>query len=180
VALLLFPAMLLRRGTGWTALLLIDLPLFLGATVSVLTFYFMSQVASGRGWVKGLRHLPAVMAIGIGLSVNNARAVIAGLFQRGGTFPRTPKYRIEQRGQDWLTKRYRAGSDPTCLIEGCLALYFAACSVYAFEQGMWMSLPFLYLFVQGYAYMFLLSVFPVLGRGARAAAEPAPAPQPQG
>jgi hypothetical protein len=45
---------------------------------------------------------------------------------------------------------------------------------------MWMSLPFLYLFVQGYAYMFLLSVFPALSRGAGPTAEPAPAPQPQG
>jgi cellulose synthase/poly-beta-1,6-N-acetylglucosamine synthase-like glycosyltransferase len=175
IAVLIFPAMILRRGTGWPALLLIDLPLFLGATVSVLTFYFMSQVASGRGWVKGLRHLPAVMAIGIGLSINNARAVVSGLLHRGGTFHRTPKYRIEQRGQDWLSKRYRAGSDPTCLIEGCLALYFAVCCVYAFERGMWMSLPFLYLFVQGYAYMFLLSVFPTLSRGTGPAAEPAPA-----
>ena len=175
VALLLFPAMILRRGTGWSALLLIDLPLFFGATLSVLTFDFMSQVASGRGWVKGLRHLPAVMAIGIGLSINNARAVVSGLLHRGGTFHRTPKYRIEQRGQDWLSKRYRAGSDPTRLIEGCLALYFAACCIYAFERGMWMSIPFLYLFVQGYAYMFLLSVFPALSRGAGPAAEPATA-----
>ncbi|MEA2693515.1 MAG: hypothetical protein QOJ16_2902 [Acidobacteriota bacterium] len=180
IALLIFPAMILRRGTGWTALLLIDLPLFLGATISVLFFYFMSQVASGRGWAKGLRHLPAVMAIGIGLSINNARAVVSGLLHRGGTFHRTPKYRIEQRGQEWLSKRYRSVSDPSCLIEGCLALYFAACCIYALKRGMWMSLPFLYLFVQGYAYMFLLSVFPALSRGAGPTAEPAPAPQPQG
>jgi hypothetical protein len=141
----------------------------------------MSQVASGRGWAKGLRHLPAVMAIGIGLSINNARAVVSGLLHRGGTFHRTPKYRIEQRGQDWLSKRYRSVSDPSCLIEGGLALYFAACCIYACQRGMWMSLPFLYLFVQGYAYMFLLSVFPVLSRGAAdPAGEPAPAPQPQG
>ncbi|HZF07588.1 MAG TPA: glycosyltransferase [Thermoanaerobaculia bacterium] len=180
IALLIFPAMLLRRGTSWSALLLIDLPLFLGATISVLFFYFMSQVASGRGWKTGLRNLPAVMAIGIGLSINNARAVVSGLLHRGGTFHRTPKYKIEQQGQDWLSKRYRSGSDPSCWIEGCLALYFAACCVYAFKRGMWMSLPFLYLFVQGYAYMFLLSVFPVLGRGTRTAAGAAPAPQPQG
>jgi cellulose synthase/poly-beta-1,6-N-acetylglucosamine synthase-like glycosyltransferase len=180
IALLIFPAMLLRRGTSWPALLLIDLPLFLGATISVLFFYFMSQVASGRGWKTGLRNLPAVMAIGIGLSINNARAVVSGLLHRGGTFHRTPKYRIEQQGQDWLSKRYRSGSDPSCLIEGILALYFAVCCVYAFKHGMWMSLPFLYLFVQGYAYMFLLSVFPVLGRGARPSPGAAPAPQPQG
>jgi cellulose synthase/poly-beta-1,6-N-acetylglucosamine synthase-like glycosyltransferase len=181
IALLIFPAMILRAGTGYAALLLIDLPLFLGATVSVLLFYITSQVAGGHSWRQAIRYIPAVMAIGIGLSINNSRAVLSGLFQRGGTFHRTPKYRIEQRGQEWLSKRYRAGADLSFLLEGILALYFAAAFVYAFERGMWMSLPFLYLFVQGYAYMFLLSVFPFLGRGGSAAGEPPlTAPQPQG
>jgi cellulose synthase/poly-beta-1,6-N-acetylglucosamine synthase-like glycosyltransferase len=178
IALLIFPAMILRSGTGYGALLLIDLPLFLGATVSVLLFYITSQVAGGHSLRQAIRYIPAVMAIGIGLSINNTRAVLSGLFQRGGTFHRTPKYRIEQRGQEWLSKRYRAGADLSFLLEGILALYFTVAFVYAFERGMWMSLPFLYLFVQGYAYMFLLSVFPFLGRGA-AAGELA-APQPQG
>jgi len=174
IALLIFPAMILRAGTGYGALLLIDLPLFLGATVSVLLFYVTSQVAGGHSWRQALRYVPAVMAIGIGLSINNSRAVLSGLFQRGGTFHRTPKYRIEQRGQDWLSKRYRSGADLSFLLEGVLALYFAITFVYAFERGMWMSLPFLYLFVQGYAYMFLLSVFPLVGRSTEL-----PAPQPQ-
>jgi len=155
------------------ALLLIDLPLFLGATVSVLLFYITSQVAGGHSLRQAIRYIPAVMAIGIGLSINNSRAVLSGLFQRGGTFHRTPKYRIEERGQEWLSKRYRAGADLSCLVEGILALYFAVAFVYAFQRGMWMSLPFLYLFVQGYAYMFLLSIFPFLGRGnTLAAAQP--------
>jgi cellulose synthase/poly-beta-1,6-N-acetylglucosamine synthase-like glycosyltransferase len=173
IALLIFPAMILRAGTGYAALLLIDLPLFLGATVSVLLFYITSQVAGGHSLRQAIRYIPAVMAIGIGLSINNSRAVLSGLFQRGGTFHRTPKYRIEERGQEWLSKRYRAGADLSCLIEGILALYFAVAFVYAFQRGMWMSLPFLYLFVQGYAYMFLLSIFPFLGRGnTLAAAQP--------
>jgi cellulose synthase/poly-beta-1,6-N-acetylglucosamine synthase-like glycosyltransferase len=177
IAILIFPAMILRAGTGFPALLLIDLPLFLGATVSVLLFYITSQVAGGHSWRQALRYIPAVMAIGIGLSVNNTRAVLSGLVQRGGTFHRTPKYRIEQRGQEWLSKRYRAGADLSFLLEGILALYFAAAFIYAFERGMWMSLPFLYLFVQGYAYMFLLSIFPFLGHAADAELT---APQPQG
>ena len=37
LALLIFPAMMLRRGTSAMLLLLVDLPLFLAATVSVLT-----------------------------------------------------------------------------------------------------------------------------------------------
>ena len=46
------------------------------------------------------------------------------------------------------------------LVEGLLAIYFAACFYVAVRLRMWPSLPFLYLFLQGYTYMFLLSVLP--------------------
>jgi cellulose synthase/poly-beta-1,6-N-acetylglucosamine synthase-like glycosyltransferase len=163
LSLLIFPAMLLRRGTSTRLLLLIDFPFFLSATASVLIFYVMSQVAAGTGWRKSLRYLPALMGMGIGLSVVNAQAVISGLYQRGGIFHRTPKYRIEGSGEDWRGKRYRAGISSTFAIEALLALYFVACTVYALAAGMWLSIPFLLLFVQGYGYMSLLSVLPAIG-----------------
>jgi len=81
---------------------------------------------------------------------------------QGGTFIRTPKYRIEKDGQSWSSKRYRAGTDPTRVIEGILALYFLAVTIYAAVAGMWMSIPFLLLFVQGYGYMAVLSYLPSL------------------
>lgn len=174
LAVLIFPAMILRRGTPVQLLLLVDLPLFLSATVSVLVFYLISQVAAGGGWRREIRFLPALMGVGIGLSVNNAGAVLSGLFQRGGTFHRTPKYRIERRGQDWSAKRYRAGVDLTRAIEAALSLYFLGCTLYSWESGMWMSIPFLYLFVQGYGYMAILSYLPSVrdwwARGAAAGA----------
>src|SRR3954453_21094051 len=124
LSLLIFPAMVMRRGTSNLMLLLVDVPLFLSATASVLTFYLMSQFAGNEDWPRELRFLPAVMSVGIGLSVNNAKAVISGLFHQGGTFVRTPKYRIEQAGQNWTAKRYRVASDPTRLAEAVLAVYF--------------------------------------------------------
>ena len=160
LALLIFPAMMLRTGTSTRMLLLVDLPMFLSATASVLIFYLMSQVAAGPGWRREIRYLPALMGVGIGLSLNNSRAVISGFFHRGGTFIRTPKYRIEARGQNWWAKRYRAGSDPTRAAEAVFALYFLACTIWAFKAGMWMSIPFLYLFVQGFGYMAILSYLP--------------------
>ena len=47
LSLLVFLAMLLRRGSLAAALLAIDLLLFLAATLSVLIFYLVSQVAGG-------------------------------------------------------------------------------------------------------------------------------------
>jgi hypothetical protein len=152
--------MLLRRGTSWGMLLIVDLPLFVAATLSVLTFYLMSQVAHGDGWRRQIRFLPALMGVGIGLSLNNARAVLSGFFQRGGTFHRTPKYNIERRGQSWTAKRYRAGTDPTRAIEALLGLYFLGCTLYSWFAGMWMSIPFLFLFCHGYSYMAVLSYLP--------------------
>ena len=61
-------------------------------------------------------------------------------------------------------KRYRAGRSALVVFEGLFALYFAACTVYALWAGMWASLPFLYLFLQGYGTMFLLAVLPRLRR----------------
>jgi cellulose synthase/poly-beta-1,6-N-acetylglucosamine synthase-like glycosyltransferase len=162
LSLLIFPAMLLRRGTSMRMLLLVDFPFFLSATASVLIFYLMSQVAAGTGWRRQVRYLPALMGMGIGLSVVNAHAVVSGLFQRGGVFHRTPKYRIEASGEDWRRKRYRAGISATFLIEAVLALYFVGCTIYAVSAGMWLSVPFLLLFVQGYGYMSLLSVLPAI------------------
>jgi cellulose synthase/poly-beta-1,6-N-acetylglucosamine synthase-like glycosyltransferase len=175
LAVLIFPAMMLRRGTSMRMLLLVDLPMFLGATASVLAFYLMSQVAAGPGWRREIRFLPALMGVGIGLSLSNSRAVISGLLHRGGTFHRTPKYRIESRGENWWGKRYRAGNDPTRGAEAIFALYFLGTMIYAWKDGMWMSIPFLYLFVQGYGYMAILSYLPSLRewwartRGRRAA-----------
>ncbi len=168
LSLLIFPAMLLRIGTDSSWMLWIDLPLFLFATVSVLVYYWVSQLLRGErdsGW---LRRLPAVMGLGIGLAVNNSRAVLAGFRRQVGAFERTPKYRIEDTNDGWAGKRYLVKSDPTSWIEGLFALYFVGCFGVAAWLRMWPSMPFLYLFVTGYCYMFFLA----LSSGRRASRRP--------
>jgi hypothetical protein len=159
LSLLIFPAMVLRRGSSTAMLLLVDLPLFLGATLSVVVFYLASQLVAGKGW-RQIFYIPALLGLGIGLSVNNARAVVSGLLHEGGTFERTPKYSIVRRGQDWQGKRYKIGPNLSVLAEVILTLYFTGCTVYAYMAGMWMSIPFLFLFVHGYGYMATLSLKP--------------------
>jgi cellulose synthase/poly-beta-1,6-N-acetylglucosamine synthase-like glycosyltransferase len=184
LSILVFPAMLLRRGDDVRLLLLVDLPLFVAATVSVLVFYAASQRersrSHGGGWLREMLFLPALMGVGIGLAINNSRAVVSGLLRRGGVFERTPKYRIEQRRDGWRGKRYRVSQDAAVVVEGMLAIYFGLCFYVAVQLKMWPSLPFLYLFLQGYSYMFLLSVLPARGprRRASAAAEPEAAAEP--
>ena len=158
LSLLVFPAMLLRRDIEPHTLLRVDLPLFFGATVAVLLYYVISQSLDGRDR-KVWRYIPAVLGLGIGLAVNNARAVIEGLYQDGGVFERTPKYRIEGRSDRWTRKLYRARPNLAVLIEGLFAIYFTLCVALAWVLEMWSSLPFLYLFLHGYWYIFLLTLF---------------------
>ena len=39
----MFPAMVIRYNMGWYEMMIVDVPLFLGATMSVCSFYLMSQ-----------------------------------------------------------------------------------------------------------------------------------------
>jgi cellulose synthase/poly-beta-1,6-N-acetylglucosamine synthase-like glycosyltransferase len=177
VSLLVFPAMLLRRGGSSDLLLLVDAFLFVAGTVPVLAFYAASQLAPGGGARRELRYLPALMGLGIGLAASNAPAVLSGLFRSGGTFWRTPKYGSGKRRQDWKAKRYRVRGGGWAAAEGLLALYFLGTIAYCLAERMWASIPFLYLFLQGNVYMFLLSVatalrWPPVGPGRRAALSP--------
>ena len=163
LSLLIFPAMVLRRGEEMWKLLAIDLPLFGAATVSVIIFYLVSQ-RSDRPWSRRWWQLPAVMGLGIGLAVNNARAVVSGFFSDGGVFHRTPKYRIEGRRDGWAGKHYSLPHDVTFYIEAFFAFYFVACFILAVHLEMWLSIPFLYLFLHGYGHMFLMGIGPLLPR----------------
>jgi hypothetical protein len=55
------------------------------------SLYVFSQAATGQRWRRTLWLMPAMVALGIGLAVNNSRAVLEGFLQRGGEFVRTPK-----------------------------------------------------------------------------------------
>ena len=158
LSLLMVPAMYVRHGTGWQTLLVVDVPLFAAATVSVGTFYVASQRAIHHDWLRRLRFLPMLMAAGIGLSVNNARAVIEGLVCRGGEFTRTAKYGVERSGDDWLAKRYRRTMLLQPLIETGLGLYFTVGIWYASTHQLYASLPFLVLFQAGFLYTGFLSI----------------------
>lgn len=159
LSLLVFPAMYLRRGDPFNTLLWVDLPLFLAATGSVLLFYSVSQAVRGDGSWRRLCYLPLLLGVGIGLSVNNSRAVLGGLVQRGGVFYRTPKYSIQDHGRQKTRPRgYRAVRSLSWWLEGLVFAYLACCCWAACSFGMWLSLPFLLLFLQGYGYMFWLSL----------------------
>ncbi len=158
VSLLFFPAMRVREQMRWNALLALDLPIFLLATGSVLAFYLLSQRKALAGWSGSLRYLPALMSVGVGLCVNNTRAVLEALAGLRTGFVRTPKLRVEGRDCPRGPRKYRGSLSPLTLLEAALGIYFTGIVIYAAAHRIYASIPFLLLFQAGYLYTAFLSL----------------------
>jgi cellulose synthase/poly-beta-1,6-N-acetylglucosamine synthase-like glycosyltransferase len=158
LSLLMFPAMVIRYNMGWYEMLLIDVPLFFAATFSVCNFYMVCQREIHRDWRARIKYLPFLMSIGIGLSINNTRAVFEALFNRQSEFMRTPKYRIEGETDEWVSKKYRQSVAVQPLIELALGLYFTFTVFYALTNQIYGTVPFLVLFQIGFLYTGLVSI----------------------
>jgi hypothetical protein len=98
------------------------------------------------------------MSVGIGLSINNTRAVFEALFNKQSEFTRTPKYRIEGDGDEWVGKKYRQSVAVQPLVELALGLYFTWTVFYALANQIYGTLPFLFLFQIGFLYTGLVSI----------------------
>ena len=131
--------------------LLIDLPLFALSSLSVAAFYLVAHREAGQKLAGALRWVPFLMAVGIGLSINNTRAVIEALLGKPSEFKRTPKYNLA-KGQNLTTRRYRGKVNIDTWIELALTVHFAVATLAALASGLWGAVPFLLLFEVGYGY----------------------------
>ncbi|MEO7167945.1 MAG: cellulose synthase family protein [Spartobacteria bacterium] len=145
--------------SGWIRTVLLDVPIFLTASVSVAVFYIVAQrELHPRTWMKEILLLPALIALGVGLSINNARAVLEAVFNHESEFKRTPKYGIESKGQAWRSYRYRPLKSLSPLVEIGFAFYFSYFVYYAFAHAQYFTLPFLIMFQAGFFYVALSSL----------------------
>ena len=156
------PSMMLRHGQDWWTILFIDGPLFLMASISFVYFYLSSQHAI-FDTVKGRkRYIPALMAIGIGLGVNNTRAVCEALLGRKSGFVRTPKSGERQKPKKSLApvnaSSYRLPRSPWGYLEIFLGFLYSVGIVWAIISGNWASIPFLVLFQNGFYFIGWMTV----------------------
>ena len=158
LSVLMAPSMVIRYNMGWYEMLLIDVPLFFAATASVANFYMVCQRELHEDWMSRLKYLPFLMSIGIGLAVNNTKAVFEAMLNKESEFARTPKYHIENNSDEWIGKKYRQSFVVQPVIELALGLYFTATVFYALANGIYGTLPFLVLFQVGFLYTGLLSI----------------------
>ena len=156
---LLMPAMIIRSWQGLPQMLLIDLPLFFASTMSVSSFYLVSQKELfPRTWYKTFLYVPFLMALGVGLTITNTKAVMEALFGIKSAFARTPKYSVKKKGERSQAKVYRKRLGIVPWIELAIGTYFAATVWYAVSTENFFTVPFLLLFVLGYWYTGLLSL----------------------
>ena len=126
------------------------------------------------------------MALGIGLTVTNTKAVMEALFGIKSAFARTPKYSVAKKGEkSKAATKYRKRLLLTPWIELAIGAYFALAIVYTFTNNNYFTAPFLILFVVGYWYTGLMSL--LQGRfdrwrsgGANTTDESSPKPFPVG
>ncbi|HXZ78382.1 MAG TPA: cellulose synthase family protein [Terriglobales bacterium] len=170
---LLLPAMIIRFYQGWFQMLYIDLPLFMASTFSISSFYLVSQKQLfPRTWLRTFLYLPFLMALGIGLTITNTKAVLEALFGKQTAFARTPKYRVISKSDKPRTGKYRKRLGWIPWAELGIGTYFAATVYYAVINENYITVPFLALFVFGYWCTGLMSLLQgrferFLGREAR-------------
>jgi cellulose synthase/poly-beta-1,6-N-acetylglucosamine synthase-like glycosyltransferase len=160
ISVLMPISVVVRYSHGWYGVLLLDFPFFVAATLSVCGFYVASQREVGRSWWQRLKYLPFLMSLGIGLSINNARAVIEALFNHQSAFTRTPKHGVGEKGNGrWAQLRYRGtwvGFQP--FLEVAFGCYLSCAVWFVIDRGLWASLPFLVLSQIGFLYVGLMSL----------------------
>ncbi len=164
LTLLLFPALYLKLHIFSEDMLVryvFDGSLLLLATFSASTFYVCSQRELNKSRWDSVKYMPAILSLGIGIAINNTRAMLHGFFGKPSEFVRTPKYGVTAEG---MSDGRAAGSAYAVKrdfilqpwIELAMGLYMSACFVMCLTRyKMTLGLPFLALFAVGYLYVSL-------------------------
>ena len=162
LAALQLPNMLIRRQMEHPELLMLDVPLFLATCGSVAAFYVVAhQDLYGSRW-RAIMWLPAMMALGIGLSINNGRAALEGLFGRDVEFVRTPKRGAHYGTLVSVSPGYRGRWPWHNAIELGFGVYCTASLLIAIATESWASVPFLLLFCAGFTWVGIASLHEAL------------------
>lgn len=152
VSALLLPVMIVRFYMGWFEFLLLDVPIMTACFLSLIAFYCGAQrELHPRTWKRSVFFIPALMAVGIGLTFINTRAFLEALFGVKSGFVRTAKYAIT--GKAKVAEKARGYKRPSGILpwlEIAAGTYFAGAILWAVDSFQFLCIPFLLLFVGGY------------------------------
>ncbi len=153
LAVLAYPALVVRIQMGWKHLVIADTIMFWGATLPISLYYLISQREVRQPWGRKMLYLPLLMAMWIGLCINNGKAALEALLGYKSLFMRTPKFRIENKSDTWKGKKYRSCSrNAVTGIELMFGVYFISAIIFAARSQVYTAIPFLALFCWGFFY----------------------------
>jgi Glycosyltransferases, probably involved in cell wall biogenesis len=159
--LMCYPALLLtlgRHGLPWP---LADASvLVVVIAVSPWFGFIVAQTRLGRRWWSGLPSL-LCQVVGAGMSLTAMLAMFRGT-RPGGQFIRTPKHRIEQRGQEWRDQEYVRVGDPRALAEAVFGLGALAIVPLAVTMHQWLLAVYASMFALGFLSLAALSAIDLL------------------
>jgi hypothetical protein len=145
---------------GVYQMILLDVPLIVASFWSITAFYVIAQrELYPKHWKRSLCLIPMLMAVGVGLTLVNTRAVLEALFRIKTSFVRTPKYAIGDKPLRLTGKKYRRRSGPLPYVELAFGTYFLGMVAFAIGSYNFLSVPFLLLFVFGYYYAGLTTLY---------------------
>lgn len=159
LSLAMLPSMIIRFNMGWEETIWVDLVMLLVATTPVTVFYLTAERAMDKNWYTSMIYIPFLMSLGIGIAINNGKAVLEALLGSQSEFKRTPKHGIEGNNGSWSDKKYFGSLSRTTLLELFMAVYFTYAVYLAVSNQIYIAIPFLLLFQLGFAYVFLASTY---------------------
>jgi cellulose synthase/poly-beta-1,6-N-acetylglucosamine synthase-like glycosyltransferase len=128
-------------------------PVFTLAALGPLYMYWMALKQKGRKPIERLRTLAILVVLGMGLSLNNARAVMEALLGKQSSFLRTPKFNIQGRKAALHSSDYLLPIDANTWLETLLAIYSLSLFAFVLINGVWSLVIWLFLYASGYIYI---------------------------
>ncbi|MBI3990774.1 MAG: glycosyltransferase [Candidatus Omnitrophica bacterium] len=110
-------------------------------------------------WKEKLKHLPGLVIINFGLTLNNTLAVLSAALGIKFPFKRTPKFRIESKGDSWKGKSYSLRPDYMTILEFILGSYCLLTTILAFIKKDYALIPFLGLYTAGLLTVAFMGLF---------------------
>lgn len=173
LTILMYPCFLafynpMNQFSGTWGQYLFSASLFVLATCSASTFFIFGQkelFGKEAGW-KTMFYMPVLMALGVGVSLNNCKAVIEAVWgairNKPSEFVRTPKYGVTgAQGRVWRQQSvYTLKRLSLPIIEIAFGIYMSCWILVSIVDDFCLSsIPFLGIFAGGFFYVGFSSLY---------------------
>ena len=156
------PVLLIKLGGGFDEFYKL-MSVFVFAFISSFLFYLHSQKDVYPDWQKRIIFFPVFLAGSMGMSINNTKAVLEGLFGKKSEFVRTPKYQASDNINSRDEKKYMTKKIPfTSYLEAIMSMYCFVGVGFAVANAQIAAIPFQLMFALGFGSIGFLSIKQVI------------------